>query len=92
MYVIYSSHLLINQVSLRKTLVIKMMNVSVRAVGRAGVNISFPEHNSETGRNILMVLGRIIERAIANCRCEEGEDDNSAYLCFLITSHDPYFT
>ena len=91
MYVIYSSHLLINQVSLRKTLVIKMMNVSVRAVGRAGVNISFPEHNSESGRNILMVLGRIIEQAIANCRCE-GEDDNSAYLCFLITSNDSYFT
>ena len=34
-----------------------------RAVGRAvGVDISFPEHNSATIRNILMVLGRIIDR------------------------------
>ena len=31
-----------------KNLVIKMMNVGGRAVGRAGVNNWFPEHNSAT--------------------------------------------
>ena len=37
-------HLVINQVFQRKTLVIKMMNVGGRAVGRAAVKNSFPEH------------------------------------------------
>ena len=37
-----------------------------RAVGRADINNLFPEHNSETVRNILMILGRIIE-----CRIQE---------------------
>ena len=37
-------HLVINQVFQRKTLVFKMMNVGGRAVGRAGVKNSFPEH------------------------------------------------
>ena len=52
-----------------------------------GVNISFPEHNSATIRNILMKLGRIIEQVNADCRCKNG---NTAYLDFLITSHYPY--
>ena len=56
-----------------------MMNVGRWAVGRAGDNISFPEHNSATLRNILMVLGRIIEQVNANCRCK---NDNSANLGF----------
>ena len=55
------------------------------AVGRAGVNISFPEHNSATLINILMVLGKIIEQVNADCRCK---NDSSAFLGFLITS--PY--
>ena len=63
-----------------------MMNAGGRAVGRAGVNISFPEHNSATLRNILMVLGRIIEQANEDCR---SKNDNSAYLGFLITSSYP---
>ena len=54
---------------------------------RAGLNISFPEHNSATLKNILMVLGRIIEQVNADCRCN---NDNSAYLGFLITSPHPY--
>ena len=49
--------------------------------GQADVNISFPEHNSATVRNILMVLGRIIELVNADCRYK---NDNSAYLGFLI--------
>ena len=49
--------LFINQVFRRKNLVIKMMNVG----GRVGVNNSFPEHNSATVRNIVTMLGRIIE-------------------------------
>ena len=53
----------------------------------AGLNISFPKHNSATLKNILMVLGRIIEQVNADCRCK---NDNSAYLGFLITSPHPY--
>ena len=49
-----------NQVFHRKTPVIKIMNVGGRAVGRASVNISFPEHNSATVSDILMILGMII--------------------------------
>ena len=51
----------------RKNLVITMMNVG----GRAGVNNSFPEHNSETVRNILTILGRIIEQVNTECRKQE---------------------
>ena len=69
-----------NQVVRQKTLVINMMNG--RADGRAGVNISFPEHNSATVLDILMVLGRLIEQVTADCRCK---NDNSAHLGFLIT-------
>ena len=43
------------------------------------------EHNSATIRNILMVLGRVIEQVSADCRCK---NDNSTDLGFLITS--PY--
>ena len=41
-----------------------------------GVNISCLEHNSATVRNILMVLGRIIEQVNADCRCK---NDNAAF-------------
>ena len=34
----------------------------------AGGNFSFPEHNSATVRNTLMVLGKLIEQISANCR------------------------
>ena len=37
--------------------------------------------------NILMVLGRIIDRVNADCRCK---NDNSAYLGFLINSFYPF--
>ena len=62
------------------------------AVGQAGINISFPEHNSATLRNILMILGRIIlptliEQVNADCRCKI---DNSANFGFLITSPYPF--
>ena len=56
-------------------------------VGWAGVNISFPEHNSATVINILKVLGRIIGEVSADCRCK---NDNVAYLGFLNTSPYPY--
>ena len=49
------------------------------AVGRAGFNIPFPEQNSATVRNILMVLDRIIEQVNADCRCK---NDISAFLGF----------
>ena len=68
-----------NQVFQWKALVIKMMNVSWR--------ISFPEHNSATVTNILMVHGRIIEQVNVDCRCK---NDNSVHLGFLITSPYPY--
>ena len=55
--------------------------------GRAGVNISFPEHNSATLRNFLMVLGKIIEQVSPDCRCKK---DNSANLGFLITYPYPF--
>ena len=43
-----------------------MTNVDERAGGlQGGVNISFSEYNSATVRNILMVLGRIIEKVTA---------------------------
>ena len=64
-----------------------MMNVSGWAVAQEGVYISYPEHNSATVRNILMVLSRIIEQTNADCR---PKIDNSAYLSFLITSLYPY--
>ena len=51
------------------------------------MNISFPEHNSATHRNILMVLGRVIEQVNADCRCK---NENSANLGFLITSPYPF--
>ena len=57
------------------------------AVGREGVNISFPEHNCATVRNILIVLGRSIEQVNADCNCK---NDNSAYLGFLINFPYPY--
>ena len=57
----------INQVFRRKNLVIKTMNVG----GRAGVNNSFPEHNSASVRNILTILGRIIEQVNMECRVQE---------------------
>ena len=47
---------------------VKMMNVSGRAGGRAGVNNSFPEHNSATVINIQMILGRIMEQVNTECR------------------------
>ena len=54
-----------NQVFRRKNLVIKMMNIGGQAGGWAscwaGINNSFPKHNSATIRNILMILSRIIE-------------------------------
>ena len=55
--------------------------------GRTGVNISLPEHNSATLRNILMVLGKIIEQVSADCRCKKN---NSANLGFLITYPYPF--
>ena len=64
-----------------------MMNVGRLAVGPAGVNISFLEHNSATVRKIFMVRGRIIEQVNVDCRCK---NDNSALLGFLITSPYPY--
>ena len=39
--------------------------------GRAGFNNSFPKHNSATVRNILKILGRIIEQVSAECRIQE---------------------
>ena len=36
----------------------------------AFVNILFPEHNSATVTNILMVLGRIIEHVNVECRMQ----------------------
>ena len=77
---------IINQVFQPKTLVIKM--AGGWAVSQVGsVNISFRKHNSATLRNILMVLGRIIEQVNADCRCK---NDNSATLVFLITSPYPF--
>ena len=35
--------------------------------GRQAVNTLFPECNSETVRNILMIFGRIIEKVSADC-------------------------
>ena len=48
-----------------------MMNVGGRTGGRAGVNNSFPEHNSATIRNILSILGRVIEHVNTECRVQE---------------------
>ena len=59
--------LFINQAFRRKNLIIKMMNVG----GRVGVNNSFPEHNSATVRNIVTMLGRIIEQVNTDCRIQE---------------------
>ena len=65
-----------------------MMNVGGRAVGQAGVNNSFPEHNSATFRNILTILVRIIEQVNTKCRVQEWQ---LCILRFLIMSPDPYF-
>ena len=77
MYACLKSIHLINQVFRRKNLVMKMMNVGGRvggrSVGRADVNNSFPEHNSATVRNILMIFGRIIEQISAKCRVQERQ-------------------
>ena len=43
---------------LHATPVIKMMNIGGRLAGPR--QLLFPEHNSATVRNILMVLGRIL--------------------------------
>ena len=51
--------------------VINMINVGGRAVGRAGVNNSFPKHNTTTVGNILVILGMIIEQVSAECRVQE---------------------
>ena len=67
----YISDAIFNKVFRRKTLVIIMMNVGGRAVCRAGVNNSFPEHNSATVRNISMILDRIIEKVSIECRVQE---------------------
>ena len=75
----------------RKTLVTKMMDIRGRASGwsrgQTGVNISFPKHTSATVRNILMALGRIIQRSVRSVACK---NDNSSYLQFLIIFPDPY--
>ena len=35
-----------------------------QAAGWADVNVSFPEHNSATIKNILLILGRTIEQGL----------------------------
>ena len=55
----------------RKNLVIEMVNVGSRVDRRTGVNNLFPEHNSTTVRNILTILGRIIEQVNTECRVQE---------------------
>ena len=60
-----------------------------RAVCLAGVNISFPEHNSTTVGNILLILGEIVKQVNA---VVAYKSDNSAYHHFLIMSPDPYFS
>ena len=52
-----------------KTLVIKMMTIGGRAVGRIGVNNSFQEHNSAVIKDILIF--RIIEQVRTKCRIQE---------------------
>ena len=39
--------------------------------GGAGVNNSFPEHNSVTLKNVLTILDRIIEQVNTECRIQE---------------------
>ena len=58
------------------------------AGGLAGVDISVPEHNSTTFRNILMVFGRIIEQANVECHLQ---DDNSACFLFQIMPLTHFF-
>ena len=41
------------------------------SIGRPVVDNSFPEHNSATVKNILMILGRNIEQVSAECRIQE---------------------
>ena len=45
----------------------------------------FPEHNSVTIRNILMILDRIIEQVNMECRIQ------LCLSCFIIMSPDPCF-
>ena len=45
--------------------------MSGHAIGRAGINILFPEHNSATIRNTLMVHGRIKEQVSEECCMQE---------------------
>ena len=67
--------IVINQVFPKKTLVIKMMNIPGQGaggfVGRAGNSNSFLEDYFATVRNILMILGRIIEQFRAECHIQE---------------------
>ena len=53
----------------------------MRAVGRAGVNNSFPEYNFATVENILVILGRIIEQVSTECRVQERQ------LCLSLFSN-----
>ena len=62
---------LLTKFSEGKPLVIKMMNVGGRMRGWTGVNNLSPDHNSATVRNSLIMLDRITERVIAECRVQE---------------------
>ena len=52
------------------------------------ISFSFLEYNCVTIRNILMILGRVIEQVNIECRYK---NNNSAYIYFLIMSPDPSF-
>ena len=60
-----------------------MMNFSRREGGWLGVNILFPEHNSATLRNVLMVLGKNIEQVNVDCRCKNDNSANHGFLNYL---------
>ena len=47
-----------------------MMNIGRRAVDHAGFDSSFWEHNSETVKNILMILDKIIEQVSVECHIQ----------------------
>ena len=53
-----------------------------------GINIWFSVHSFETVTNILMLLGRIIDRSNWSMACKTV---SSSCLHFLIISPDPYF-